>query len=312
MYILFAIFALAVIVANTYFDKLVLRNSSWSFTAFFKAAFMFLIGFFIVAILGNVNKLYNFDWQYFVYFALIGAFVTVGWVFYYISLKKAEIEEFGTIHLPSLLLINNILSSFFFLGTFTNGNKVLNIVFYFLGIALLLASILFMFLNKKLALKTNWKILILILVSSLGIAVGVFFFLKTDIFEQIGTRPSLDIIFFHVMSVVTLVTLVICLIKRDIHKPLTKNYNLAIKHLINACLGSLVFIFGYRCAIEVGKVTTATGNLFVVVNTIICFEFLVFICYKIFFKKDKPFADNIALMILLLSGVIFSTLAGVI
>jgi len=311
MYILFSIFALLAVIGSIYFDKLVLRNSSWSFTAFVKAAFVFLVTFFIVAILGNVNKLYNFDWQYFVYFGVIAAFITVGWVFYFIALKKAEIEEFGILSCPSLLLINNILFSFFFLSSLTNGNKVVNLVFYFLGLALLLAGVLFMFFNKKLDLKSNKLYLIFTLIASLGFALGVFFYTKTDIFD-IGNVPSLDIVFFHIMSVVTLVTLIICLIKKDIHKPLAKNYNLAIKHLISDCLGSLVFIFGYRCVNEVIAITTTTANLFVVVNMIICFEFAVFAAYKIFFKKDKPFADNITLFIILLSGVIFSTLAGVI
>jgi len=311
MYILFAIFTLAAIVANTYFDKLVLQNSNWSFTGFVKALFMWLIGFFIVAILGNVGKLYKFDWQYFVYFGVIGAFISVGWVFYYLSLKKAEIDEFGILKSPSLLLINNILFSFFFLSSMTNGNKVVNIVFYFLGLALLLASIIYMFFSKKLLLKSKKLPLVFTLVSSLGIAAGILFYCKTDLFN-LGNVPSLDIMFFQVMTIVTLVMFVICLINKDIHKPLAKNYNLLIKHLINCCLGSLVFIFGFRCAKEIAEVTSASGNLYAIVNAIICLEFAVFASYKIFFKKEKPFSANITLMILILAGVIFSTLAGVI
>lgn len=298
-YIGFALLALLASSGNTIFNRLGAKHASALTNATVKSFFIVIASFLICLAFGHVKSLYALDPIDFMWLGIIGVLTAVDWFFYFLAIKRTNLEAFSPFCTAGVLFTANLLFLIFTFGSVTNGGKPLNICLYIIGLVLLFGSLFFVMFNKKMnrSAKFIWVIFAIVSCIAWGF---VLLIVKVKL-----SHISSDVISFHQMLIVFVSMLVASLATKSI---VELGKIRPIDHLyifIGAVFNALMNIFRYK-AFSYDNCVPA------IVNVIVYLDFvIVSIITVIFYKRD----DKLALLItiaLVASGMILNLLAGLI
>ena len=298
-YVLFASLALLASAGNTIFNRLGANHASALANSTIKSFFIVVACFFICLAFGHVPTLYSLSLEQWGWIGLVGALTCIDWFFYFLAIKRSHLEAFAPFCASGILFFSNLVFSIFTFGMVTNNGKPINVVLYFIGLAFLLGSLIYILLNKKInpSSKKIWVIYALASVISFAFVLLV---AKTKL---IDIPP--DVISFHQMTIVFAVMFIATMFTKT-YKEIVKIKKLDFVYIvIGAIFNALMMVFRY-------KAFSYTNSVPAIVNVIIGLDFvLVSIATVIFFKaKNKP---QIMIMIaLVVVGMILDVLAGLI
>lgn len=298
-YILFACLAMAASAANTIFNRISSNKVSVMLSAFLKSIFIVIATFLICACFGHVPTLYSLSGEQWLWIGIVGALTCFNWIFYFAAIKNAHLEAFSPFEETSQLFFSNILFMIFTFSEVTNGGNPLNIVFFSLGLAILLVALLMIILNKKINPSSKIIWIIYAAISSLALA-ATMLIVKLKLTDV----PS-DVIAYHQMTLVAVVTLVAVFIKKEYKSFKTLRWQDYARFFIAAVFNALLMIFRYRALSSANCIPS-------IVSVIITCEFvLVSIATIIFFKAQNKKAMSL-LIVLIICGMTLLLLAGLI
>ena len=195
--------------------------------------------------------------------------------------------------------MSNTVFSIFTFGLVTNGGKPLNVVFYFVGLAFLLASLIYILLNKKInpSSKKLWVLYASISVISFAFAILIVKLKLSDI-------PA-DVISFHQISIVFVIMLIASLVTMRIKevtliKPIDHLYI-----FLGAVFNALMMVFRYMAF-------SYSNSIPAIVNVIIGLDFILVSVATIFFFKAKNKLQLGIIIALVVTGMVFDVVAGLI
>ena len=298
-YILFAVLALFSSVGNTIFNRISSHKTGSLLSAAIKSLMITFACFIICLCFGHFGQLYslsNTDW---LWVGVLGLITLVDWLFYFLALKRAHLEAFSPFEVSTILFVSNLLFSFFMFGVVTNGGTVLNIIFFYSGLLVLLASMLYAVLNKKInpSIKYAW-----VLYSVISATALAFTFVIVKL--RLSHVPS-DIVAFHQMLTVSVVSAIAVLVtkaRKQIKEVSAKTY---LNFFISAIFNALLMVFRYMA------LASANANPSLI-NIIVCLDFVfVSIATVLFFKADNK-KQLVVLIILVVTGMILNALPALI
>ena len=298
-YILFAFLALVFSSGNTIFNRLGSNRASALINATIKSFYILFACFIIVIIFGHLPNLYNLAPIKWLWIALMGVLTAIDWFFYFLAIKNAHLEAFAPLTTSSLLFLSNSLFLIFTFNMVTNGGKPLNISFYIIGLLALLGAMFFIVFNKKINPKAKSLWVLHTFISVLAFAF-VLLIMKTKLSDV-----SSDVISFHQMSIVFVMMLIAALFSKTIKEVVTIR---KIDHLyifIGAVFNALMIISRYR-AFSYDNAVPA------IINVIVGLDFVIVSIATIIFFKAKNKLPLTIVIILVVAGMIFDTLAGLI
>lgn len=298
-YILFAFLALLASTGNTIFNRLGANHASALTNATVKSFFIVIACFLIALVLGHVPSLYNLSDEDWIWIIIVGALTAVDWFFYFLAIKRTNLETFTNFVAAGTLFLSNLLFMIFMFLSVTNGGKPLNITLYIVGLVCLLGSIIFVINNKQMnkSAKSMW--IIFATISTVSYAV-----LLLIVKLKLSHIPS-DVISFHQM--------LICFISMAVASLVTKNFKELgkirfIDHVyifIGAVFNALLTIFRYTALSYPNSVPA-------IVNVIVGIDFIVVsFATVIFFKSHNKTQLTIAVSLVFM-GMLLNLLAGLI
>ena len=298
-YILFAFLALFASVGNTIFNRLGSNHASALTNATIKSFFILLACFFISLVMGHVPTLYDLTLEQVLWILLVGALTTIDWLFYFFAIRKAHLEAFAPFCAAGILFASNSLFSIFTFASVTNGGKPLNIVFYFLGLASLLGSLIFIIFNKKINPKgaAIWVIFAVISVVSYAF---VLLIVKT----KLTVLPS-DVVSYHQMTIVFIAMLLASLFGKNIKEMFTIKW-LDFLYILFGAICNALMLIGRYTAFSYANCVPA------IVNVIVSLDFIIVSIATILFFKAKNKLQLLTIIILVSSGMALDVLAGLI
>lgn len=298
-YILFAFLALLASAGNTIFNRLGANRASALANATLKSFFILIACFLISLIFGHVPTLYALSLEQWLWIALVGALTSIDWFFYFLAIKKSHLEAFAPFCAAGILFVSNTLFSIFTFMSVTNGGKPLNIVFYFLGLASLLASLIFIVFSKKINPKGKMMWVVFAIVSVVSLC-----FVLLIVKLKLSVVPS-DVISFHQMSIVFVTMLIATLFTKTFKEIVEIRW---IDHLyifIGAVFNALMLVSRYQ-ALSYSNCIPA------IVNVIVGLDFILVSVATVLFFKAKNKLQLLIIIILVASGMILDVLAGLI
>lgn len=298
-YILFAFLGLLASAGNTLFNRLGSNKASALTNATFKSFFIVLACFLISLVMGHVPTLYSLNLEQWLWIILIGVLTSIDWFFYFLAIKRSHLEAFAPFCAAGILFFSNLLFSIFIFSTVTNGAKPLNIVFYFLGLASVLAALIFIVTNKKINPTAKWLWVLYACLSTISFA-----FVLLIVKLKLSDIPS-DVISFHQMCFVFVVMLVGFISTKSFKEVKTIKW---IDHLyifLGAVCNALLMIARYTAYSYANAIPS-------IVTVIIGLDFvLVSLGTVIFFKAKNKLVLSI-IIILVVVGMVLNVLAGLI
>ena len=298
-YILFAFLALLASAGNTIFNRLGTNRASALSNATLKSFFIVIACFLICLVFGHVPTLYSLELEQWLWILAVGALTAIDWLFYFLAIKRSHLEAFAPFCAAGILFISNVLFSIFTFSLVTNGGKPLNVVFYFVGLASLLASLIYIVLNKKINPKGKilWVIFGAISVISFG-------FVLLIVKLKLTAIPA-DVISYHQMTIVFLVMLFSSLFTKNIKEIVTIKW---IDHLyifLGAVCNALMLVCRYTAFSYPNSVPA-------IVNVIIGLDFIVVSIATVLFFKAKNKLQLTLIIVLVSLGMLLNVLAGLI
>lgn len=298
-YILFAFAALLASTGNTIFNRLGANHVSALSNSTIKSFFIVIACFIITAIYGHVPTLYALSLEQWLWIGAVGALTCLDWFFYFLAIKRSHLEAFAPYCAAGILFFSNTIFLIFTFGMVTNGGKPLNIVFYIIGLLFLLGSLLYILFNKKInpSSKKLW-----VLYGTISVVTFVFVLLIAK--TKLTVVPS-DVLAFHQMTIVFVVMLIASLITKNIKeiatiKPLDHLYI-----FIGAIFNALMMVFRYTAFSYANSVPA-------IINVIIGLDFvLVSIATVLFFKAKNKLQISIMIALVVI-GMVFDVIAGLI
>lgn len=298
-YILFAFLALLASAGNTIFNRLGSNHVSSLTNAVIKSFFIVVACFFISLSFGHVPTLYALSLEQWLWILLVGGLTAIDWIFYFFAIKRSHLEAFAPFCAAGILFMSNTVFSIFTFGLVTNGGKPLNVVFYFVGLAFLLASLIYILLNKKInpSSKKLWVLYASISVVSFAFVLLIAKLKLTDI-------PA-DVISFHQISIVFVIMLIASLVTMRIKevtliKPIDHLYI-----FLGAVFNALMMVFRYMAF-------SYSNSIPAIVNVIIGLDFILVSVATIFFFKAKNKLQLGIIIALVVTGMVFDVVAGLI
>lgn len=294
-YILFAVLALFSSVGNTIFNRISSNKIGSLLSAAIKSLMITVACFLICLCFGHIKYLYsmsNTDW---LWVGILGLITIVDWVFYFLAIKRSHLEAFAPFEVSTILFSSNLLFSIFMFGTVTNGGTPLNIVFFFGGLLVILASMLYAVLNKKInpVAKFSWVLYSVISAVALSFT---FLVLKLKL-----SHVHSDVVAFHQMLTVAVVSPIAVLVtkaKKQIKEVSLKTY---LNFFISAVFNALLMVFRYMALASANAIPS-------LINIIVSFDFIfVSIATVLFFKADNK-KELVVLIILVVTGMILNAL----
>lgn len=298
-YILFAFLALLASAGNTIFNRLGANKASALTNAVLKSFFIVIACFIISVVFGHLPNLYSLTLEQWLWIGAIGALTSIDWFFYFLAIKRSHLEAFAPFCTAGILFVSNTLFSIFTFMAVTNGGKPVNITLYFVGLALLLAAILFIVFNKKINPKGKvlWIVFALISVVSLSF---VLLIVKTQLYMV----PS-DVVSFHQMTILFVAMLIASLITKSIKEVVKIKW---IDHLCifaGAVFNALMVVFRYTAFSYENSVPA-------IINVIIGLDFIIVSLATVLFFKAKNKLQLLTIIVLVASGMLLNALAGLI
>lgn len=286
-YILFAILASISSAANTIFNRISSNKVSVMLSAFLKSIFIVLACILISACFGHVPTLYKLTGEQWLWISIVGLLTCSNWIFYFAAIKKAHLEAFSPLEETSQLFFANVLFMIFTFNEVTNSGKPLNIVFFSIGLLFLIGAMAMVVFNKKInpSQKKIW--IVYALISSLSLAITLLI-----VKLKLSSVPS-DVIAYHQMTIVSVVTFILLLVKKEIGNFKQLKWQDYARFLLAAIFNTLLMIFRYKALSYENCIPS-------IVSVIITCEFvMVSIVTIIFFK-----AQNKKAMSLLITSII--------
>ena len=299
MWILFSFLALFSSVGNTIFNRISSHKIGSLLSAVIKSFMITFACFLICLCFGHVKQLYslsNTDW---LWIGILGLITIVDWVFYFLALKRSHLEAFAPFEVSTILFVSNLLFSIFMISTVTSGATTLNIILYYSGLALILASMFFAVFNKKINPIAKFTWVIYSVVSATALA---FTFLIVKL--KLSHIPS-DVIAFHQMLTVFVVSaIVFCFSKyrKEIKEVKPKTY---LNFFISAVFNAGLMVFRYMA------LASANANPSII-TIIVCCDFIIVSVATVLFFKAQNKKELIILILLIVSGMVLNALPAII
>ena len=294
-YILFAVLALISSVGNTIFNRISSHKIGSVLSAAIKS-FMITIACLIICLcFGHIKELYSLSKIDWLWVGILGLITIIDWIFYFLALKRSHLEAFAPFEVSAILFSSNLLFSIFMFGVVTNGGTPLNIVFFYSGLLVLLASMLYAVFNKKInpTTKKSW-----VLYSTLSVVALSFTFLVVKL--KLAHIHS-DIIAFHQMLTVFVVSAFAVIFSKAKKQIKEISFNTYLNFFISAIFNALLMVFRYKALASVNANPS-------IINIIICLDFVfVSIATVLFFKANNK-KQSVVLIIFVVSGMILNAL----
>lgn len=298
-YILFAFLALLASAGNTIFNRLGANHASALTNATIKSFFIVIACFLISLAFGHVPTLYSLNLEQWLWILLIGVLTSIDWFFYFLAIKRSHLEAFAPFCAAGILFASNTLFSIFTFMSVTNGGKPLNIVFYFLGIASLLASLIFIIFNRKINPSTKWLWVLFAAISTISFA-----FVLLIVKLKLSDVPA-DVISYHQMTIVFVTMLISSLVTKSITELVKIRWLDHLYIFIGALFNALMMVCRYT-AFSYANSEPA------IINVIIGLDFIIVSVVTILFFKAKNKLQMLIIIILVASGMALDVLAGLI
>lgn len=298
-YILFAFLALFASAGNTIFNRLGANKASALTNATVKSFFIVIACFLISLAFGHIKILYSLTPTQWIWISVIGVLTAIDWFFYFLAIKKSHLEAFAPFVAAGVLFLSNTLFSIFTFALVTNGGKVLNIILYFVGLAALLGSIIFIVLNKKINPTQKWLWVIFATVACISFAF-VLLIVKVKLSD---VAP--DIISFQQMSIVFVIMLIVSLVTKTFKEIVHISWKDHLFIFAGAVFNALTMVFRY-------KAFSYANSVPAIVNVIIGLDFVIVSLATIIFFKSKNKLQMSIVIALVLTGMILDVVAGLI
>ena len=299
IYILFAFFALISSVGNTIFNRISSNHIGSVLSATIKSLFITIACFIICICYGHLNILYSLSKEQWIWLGVLGLITIVDWLFYFLALKRSHLEAFSPFESSLILFLTNLLFVIFMIRTVTSGGSALNVVLFFIGLALLLAATLFAVLNKKInpTKKIAWVIFSIISATALAFTLVIVKLKLSDV-------PS-DVVAFHQMLVVFVGCAIGLAFSKDRKEIKTVDWKTYLNFFISAIFNACLMVFRY-------KALACEGANPSIINIIVGLDFVfVSIATVLFFKANNKKQLTI-LILLVVAGMIVSALPALI
>ena len=298
-YILFAFLALLASSGNTIFNKLGANKASAITNAVLKSFFMVIACFFISLAMGHVPTLYSLSKEQWLWISLVGVLMAINWLFYFLAIKRSHLEAFAPFTSAGTLFFANALFIIFTYALVTNGAKPLNVSLYFVGLALLLAALIYTVFNKKINPKAKLLWVIFALVSVIAFAF-VLLIVKT----KLSDLPS-DVVSFHQTTILFVIMLMSSLFTKSIKEVVTIKWKVHLYIFIGAVFNALTVVMKYTAF-------SYANSIPAIVNVIVGLDFIIVSLATVLFFKSKNKLQLLLIIILVSLGMILNTLAGLI
>ena len=298
-YILFSFLVLFASAGNTIFNRLGSNKTSALTNATLKSFYIVIACFIISLSFGHLETLYTLELEQWLWIILIGALTSIDWFFYFLAIKKSHLEAFAPFCAAGILFASNTLFSIFTFSLVTNGSKPVNIVLYFLGLASLLGSLLFIVLNKKIN-PTAKKLWVLYAVLS----VVSFAFVTLIVKLKLTSIPS-DVISFHQMCIVFVVMLLASTFTKQIKEVVTIRWIDHLYILLGGICNALMLVFRYTAY-------SYSNAIPAVINMIVGLDFVLVSLGTIMFFKAKNKIPMLIVITLVVVGMVLCVIAGLI
>ena len=298
-YILFAVLALFSSVGNTIFNRISSHKIGSLLSAAIKSLMITVACLLICFCFGHIKILYSLSKIDWLWIGLLGLITLVDWLFYFLALKKSHLEAFAPFEASTILFISNLLFSIFMFGVVTGGGTPLNIIFFYSGLLVLLASMLYAVLNKKInpITKINW-----VIYSTISATALAFTFVVVKL--KLSHVPS-DVVAFHQMFIVFVVTSIALIFSKQKSEIKTIPFKTYLNFFISAVFNAGLMVFRYLA------LTSANANPSII-NIIVFLDFVfVSIATVIFFKANNK-KQLVVLIILVVTGMILNALPAII
>jgi len=298
-YILFAFLALISSVGNTIFNRISSNKISSVLSATIKSLFITIACVIICACFGHVPVLYSLSKEQWIWLGVLGLITIIDWIFYFLALKRSHLEAFSPFESSLILFLTNLLFVIFMIRTVTGGGSTLNVVFFFVGLAFLLAATLFAVLNKKInpTKKIAWVIFSIVSATALAFTLVIVKLKLSDV-------PS-DVVAFHQMLVVFIGCAIGFCFSKNRSEIKTINWKTYLNFFISAIFNALLMVFRYMALSCEGAnpsiISIITGLDFVFVS----------IATVLFFKANNKKQLTI-LILLVVVGMVLSALPAII
>lgn len=301
-YLIYAFLSLIPFLGLTLTNKLATNNHDGYVFASVKTLFYIPFCFILVCILGHVTTIFNI-FHYPVAATLLfvsSALTGVLWVSYLWAIKKSPFSLFNSTNLTTRIFFVNVANAIVSLSTVTNGLKGLNIVFYFLGIAILLGIIIWTFLTPEAKEKGDLKWVVVLVLFGIANAISVFIVnltLTPDIIES-------DVVVFYQSFGAAIASFLASFIAKKTHEFKTFKPKELLVIAISA-LSETGFYYLFYCSINAPNAIPAISNIVAYIGLFLLVEL-----FEIIVSKKKPSLFHGTLLILFSLALIFTCLAG--
>ena len=297
-YILFAVLALFSSVGNTIFNRISSHKIGSVLSACIKSFMITIACLLICLCFGHIKELYSLNKTDWLWIGILGCITIVDWLFYFLALKRSHLEAFAPFEVSAILFVSNLLFSIFMINTVTSGGTPLNIVFFYSGLLIILASMFYAVFNKKInpVAKFTWVIFSLISATALAFTLLV---VKLKL-----SHLHSDVVAYHQMILVFIVSGIMLIFSKDKHEIKIIKPKTYLDFFISAIFNALLMVFRYTA------LASANANPSII-NIIICLDFVfVSIATVLFFKANNK-KQLVVLIILVVSGMILNALPAI-
>ena len=299
IWILFAILALFSSVGNTIFNRISSNKVGSILSACIKSLMITFACLIIVLCFGHIKELYSlnkYDWMW---VGVLGLITIVDWLFYFLALKRSHLEAFAPFDVSAILFFSNLLFSIFMISVVTSGATPLKITFYYVGLALILVSMLYAVFNKKINPKAKKWWVLFSLISALALSF-TFVIVKLKL-----SHIHSDVVAFHQMLVVFIVTAIAVIFSKEKHQIKEIGLKTYLNFFISAIFNAFLMVFRYMA------LASANANPSII-NIIVSLDFVfVSIATVLFFKANNK-KQLLILIIFVVSGMILNALPAII
>ena len=298
-YVLFAFFALLASAGNTIFNRLGANHVSALTNSTIKSFFIVIACFLISLVFGHVPTLYSLSSEQWLWILLIGVLTCFDWFFYFLAIKRSHLEAFAPFCASGILFFANTIFSIFTFSIVTNGGKPLNVVLYFVGLAFLLASLIFILLNKKInpSSKKLWVVYA-------SISTITFAFVLLVVKLKLSDVPP-DVISFHQMTFVFFVMFIASMFSKGYKEVKEIKWLDHLYIFLGAICNALLMVNRYQAFSYANSVPA-------IINVIIGLDFVLVTIVTIIFFKAKNKLPITIMIVLVVIGMVLDVVAGLI
>ena len=298
MWVLFAVLALFSSVGNTIFNRISSHKIGSVLSACIKS-FMITIACLLICLsFGHIKDLYSLTKIEWMWVGILGSVTIIDWLFYFLALKRSHLEAFAPFEVSAILFISNLLFSIFMFATVTGGGTPLNIVFFYAGLLIILASMLYAVFNKKINPITKFTWVLYSLISAAALSC-TFLIVKLKL-----SHIHSDVLAYHQMLIVFIASGIMLIFSKD--KFEIKNIKLKtyLNFFISAIFNAGLMVFRYMALASANAIPS-------IINIIICLDFVFVSTATVLFFKANNKKQLVVLIILVVSGMILNALPAI-